>query len=291
MKSLIASILVLLLILWLHCIQFERFSPAGYGAAALNSFKPRQSTNSDFIPAIKSLIPFPKLEGTCDVYPLEAGPLIASGNDYFPRPNLQSYEAYSAKLARLDADHLKGDRAPDNIFFSISPGPNLPPMDDGLSWPELWTHYDLTTNTVPGWNYVVLRKSVIPRPFTKTLIGEVDVAFNQFINIPPGLIWAEIDFKKTAYGHLVDQLYKSPTIDLSLLNKDHIQKLGRIIPGPASAGFLLSPFIPDAQSFARVMGGDLLPANQLTMPVCFNINGDSACWKQSFHIRLYKIQL
>jgi hypothetical protein len=80
--------------------------------------------------------------GTADMYGSALSRLLVSGLAWSPRPVLESYSAYTPALARLDADHLTGAAAPDNVFFRPDPiDYRLPALEDGLSWPALLSLY------------------------------------------------------------------------------------------------------------------------------------------------------
>jgi hypothetical protein len=96
------------------------------------------------VSTIKKEFPIPALHGTADIYPYDQSYLLASGNTWSPRPIFQSYSAYTASLARLNARHLRSGSAPDNIVFKVAPiDGRLPSLEDGLSWPALINNYSL----------------------------------------------------------------------------------------------------------------------------------------------------
>ena len=64
------------------------------------------------------------------------------GNQWSPRPVLQSYSAYTKELSLQNAAHLLGERAPRNVLFNVQPIDNrLPSLEDGSSWPVLLANY------------------------------------------------------------------------------------------------------------------------------------------------------
>lgn len=279
------SIAVFAFTLWLNILTFERFHPAGYLDGLKQSFT--LGTNYNFNASILKFGELKtKLEGKVDVYPFAGATIMASGMDYFPRPCLQSYEAYSPYLSELDAAHLRGQYAPDYVYFDIEAGPDYPSLDDGLSWPELLTRYE----PVGGDFYLILRKSFIPRNFEKVLYSEGDIGFNQTIPLNAGLVWAEIDVEKSAYGQLVGQIYKDPIINIAI-SVGSKQPMLRLVPGSAKAGFLISPFVPDAKTFYRLYNyQDWIRENQV-LAFALTVSGDSACYKPKVHVKLYQLQL
>src|SRR5205085_7179746 len=67
--------------------------------------------------SIRARVPRPPVEGTVDVYGNWQSVAIAHGLDYRPRPVFQSYIAYDAALATMNADHLR-DAPPRSILFA-----------------------------------------------------------------------------------------------------------------------------------------------------------------------------
>src|SRR5262249_9336523 len=63
----------------------------------------------------------PELTGTVDSYSFNQSAVLVHGWNYRPRPIFQSYTAYTETLAKLNAEFLKGDKAPDYILFEIAP--------------------------------------------------------------------------------------------------------------------------------------------------------------------------
>jgi hypothetical protein len=82
--------------------------------------------------------PLPQIGGTVDAYPTDVSALLSHGFDYEPRPVLQSYAAYTPRLSALNAAHLRGSRAPENLLLDIAPiDARLASMEDGASWIEI----------------------------------------------------------------------------------------------------------------------------------------------------------
>ena len=195
-------------------------------------------------------LPNLQVHGSTDVYPLSKTPALASGLTCRPRPIFQSYSAYTPKLAEMNAAHLRSDRAPDHILFDVwTIDGRVAAQDDGLSWPELLTRYDVTGMT---GQYVLMKKSVTPRQYQLTPIGETVASFDERIQIPSmigGPIWVRIDIRRSLYGKIVAMLYRPPRVLLTLFTRSGRASGGRLLPGEARAGFLLSPVVENRQSF------------------------------------------
>ncbi len=198
--------------------------------------------------------------GGADLYPFRQDILFANGMDYQPRPVIQSYSAYTPALARMNADWLRTDRAATNLFFMIEPiDERFPSLDDGLSWPEILTRYDIQGFSDRKSTYLHLLRSPAPRAYHLQPLQETNVTLGKPFALPAatnGLIWAEINIQETPAGKLLAFFYK-PTILLADVKlADHSEKFRRLVPGMMSAGFLLSPYIAEAKSFLSLAGGD-----------------------------------
>jgi len=198
---------------------------------------------------------FPNLDihGTADVYPLSQTLALPQGLTCQPRPIFQSYSAYTPKLAEMNAAHLRSDRAADYILFDVwTIDGRFASQDDGLSWPELLTRYVITS---AADRYLVMKKSVTPRQYNLTPIGETVARFDEGIEIPSmsgGPIWVTIDIRRTLYGNIIAMVYRPTRVFLTVFTRSGRAYAGRLIPAMARAGFLLSPFVENRQSFSSL---------------------------------------
>lgn len=202
---------------------------------------------------IRSKYPIPPIEGTVDVYPCNQIVIFAYGLHYHPRPVIQSYSAYTPELEELNAAYLRNDNAASNLLFDVEPIDNhFPSLEDGLSWPELLTRYNIENMTT---NFIFMKRVSVPRKYRLTPLADIPIYFNQSVTIPvtnSEPIWAEIEINKSLLGAIRSTFYKPPILGLtvSLRNGEHFYY--RLIPGMARSGFLLSPLIKDKKSFVAL---------------------------------------
>lgn len=200
--------------------------------------------------------PLPRLDGTTDIYSYRQGCLIASGNAWLPRPILQSYSAYTPALARLNAQHLKGDRAPTHIFFRVEPiDGRLPSLEDGHSWPILINDYEF--ERLDG-DLAILARGAEPTAGIPEARGEFAAhAMGQAIGVPKsGAMLAEFDLRRTALGQLASILFKSPELAIEVTLASGAQRRYRFVAGMAGAPFLFSPLVENTREFALVAAGN-----------------------------------
>jgi len=291
-------------------VTFARQGRGGLGAEIARSFAPRnlgvagrailapaylQDEYETYRAALRAGFPLPRLAGPTDIYPWDIGSLLANGLSYRPRPVLQSYAAYTPELAELNAAFLRGARAPDHIIFSLATTDGrFPSLDDGLSWPELLTRYDLREVELP---FLVLTRAEPVRSWGLTPLADLNARFGDEVPIPTaaaGPVWARIEIDPTLRGRLVSLLYKPPLLLLGARLADGTVTSWRLIPGMAAGGFLLSPVVENTGEFAALATGGGEPARSGREIVSLKVAvagtpGNAADYRPSWRLRLYRL--
>ncbi|MEL6578128.1 MAG: hypothetical protein AAFQ14_00135 [Cyanobacteria bacterium J06621_12] len=194
--------------------------------------------------------PLSPVSGTVDLYPNEIGTIFAHDLDYQPRPIIQSFSAYTGKLAQLNRQHLQQPDAPDNIFFDISPiDGRMGSFEDGLSWPEILTRYDLAD--ING-RYLLWQKASQPREYQlQPLSKQVDIALNEWYEIPNAQapVWSKIDVHPNLLGKLASAFLRLPALDLEIETASGVKTKYRTVGGVMQEGFLLSPVLSNRWDF------------------------------------------
>jgi hypothetical protein len=265
------------------------------GPAQLLAGEARVRENFDtYVATSKAGRWFPRIQGSVDVYPWSDTITLPEGAHYSPRPIMQSYTAYTPALAELNAERLRHDRAPDYVVFR----PNLvdlhcPGMDDGPSWPEILTRYDVTDVELP---FLVLHRSKNPRLWKLIPIEDRTVHAGEFVPLPPfgqSPIWAQIDMDKNLGGVLKMALYKAPIIVITAQYKDGRQQSFRLVPGMARSGFVLSPLIGDTLAFAALSSGEHQRLTQSEL-VSFMVSGNGeqqlSGYRPDMRLRLFRLE-
>ncbi len=198
----------------------------------------------------------PQLSGTVDTYPYDSTGLIAQDLSYRPRPVFQSYAAYTPFLSQKNADYLKSPRAPEFLVF----GPNVtadgkpidaryPTLDDSLSLPEIMSRYDFLAAL---YEKALLRKTLVPRPYSFILIEKVTAEFGETIPVPhfdEGPIWVEIEIKKTWLGEWGAFLGRAGRAGIAVRALDGKTYTYDLPSEMSRTGFLLSPVLDDPGGF------------------------------------------
>jgi hypothetical protein len=289
---------------WFPENRLPRQLAATFGFHSLSA--PIQTTFTDSLQkhfdadatAERKRLPLPFVIGGTDIYPWDITPILAHGMTYQPRPLMQSYSAYSPELAQMDAAFLQSSNAPNNLFFKITPiDGRYPALDDGRSWLELLTRYDVRGISDTNATLLVLARSATPREYHLEPLTNVAAQFGETVSVPDAggdPVWVEMDIKKSLKGSLVSSLYKPAVVLLDVSFRDGSDSMRRIIPGMARSGFLLSPFIGNNVAFAALASKDLhRPLAQFevaTMSVWVDAStGSSTDYRSSVQIRFYRL--
>jgi hypothetical protein len=241
--------------------------------------------------------PLPPIEGDADLYSYEQTILFAHTLPYQPRPVIQSYSAYTPELAEMNAAHLRTARAASNILFAIQPiNDRFPSLEDGRSWPELLTLYDLKGASDDKGTFLLLSRAAAAREFHLTPLQNTSARFGEPVTLPAatnGPVWVEIEIKKSLAGTVVATLYKPPVLMLTVSLQDHTQRRFRLVPGMAGSGFLLSPLIADTRSFAALASTgrqDLAGLEVVSMTISAGTgSGSTRCYQSPMAVRFYRL--
>lgn len=209
--------------------------------------------------------PLPSLPGTVDLYPWGGvDAVFANGLEYCPRPVFESYSAYTAGLARLNRDYLESEQAPDHLLFAVRQlDGRFPAMDDGLSWPAIFEHYQLAGQ---HGGYLLLHKRTDRRPLVLESLGRQPVAAGKSLPLPDnGPVWMELELPRTARGKLASQVYRPAILGLRAELSNGRSMVFRIVPEVARAGVLISPILLENGAFAAFLQN---PEDARLHPLC-----------------------
>jgi DNA-binding beta-propeller fold protein YncE len=256
----------------------------------------RQQSLRDFeayAAGLRAAYPNMEIHGSADVYPLSQTVALRPGVTCRPRPIFQSYSAYTPKLAEMNAAHLRSDRAADHIMFDVwSIDGRFAAQDDSLSWPELLTRYDIMSIVGP---IILMKKSVTPRRYELTPIGETLAKFNERIKIPSmsgGPIWVRIDIRRSLYGNIVAILYRPTRVSLTLFTRSGKTYDGRLITATARSGFLLSPVVENSHSFFALASTNWqheLAGLEVTSALITTDGGGTKCYQSPVQLHFYRL--
>jgi hypothetical protein len=249
-------------------------------------------------------VPLPRVQGTVDVYTTSQYIAIAHGWRWDPRPVLQSYSAYTPALARMNAQHLTGARAPDGVLFALDAIDfQLPALADGPSWPILLSQYGvewLSKRRQPagGQPVAYLRHEPDWRRITiiRTPLLAQKVALGQRLKLPPSdaVLFATIAIRPDIYGQFEQFLFKNPRLYINFRFPDGGIGRYRFIPGMARAGFIISPVVADTAQFVALQGLRVRRTLSNRRPVAFWLSGARGApliWANAAAVEISSLQV
>ena len=213
----------------------------------------RQIAEADFRarrPDVASLLHLPHPQTfSADLLNNNIHLVIGQSFKYQPRPIFQSYNVWTEREARLNANFFEGPDAPDLVFYDSSLIDfRYPTLDDHACWPTLISRY-APVATVTDDCLVAARRPVSLIQ-VKGRESQAVRRFDEWIELAPllkqnkessGPIWCSIDYKPSAIGALYG-LGLQPIfagIEVRMATGEIHQF--RLVRSSASAGFILSP--------------------------------------------------
>jgi hypothetical protein len=244
---------------------------------------------------IREAFPLPDTHGTtADLYPTDLSVLFANSGRWSPRPVLQSYSAYTPKLAKLNADHLQGAGA-DRVFFSIAPiDAHYPALDDGLSWLSLLGQY-APSGFASGYlvlDRVAFGRAINPGP----VLSEARPLLGDLIDVPKSdlPVFVKIDVRPSFIGRLIGLMFKPPQLHIVVEFSAGEKRSFRYIAGMGQTGFVLSPTISTAAEFALLRTSKWKTYLGDKVPVRVGIFGDDGsrlAWQPSYDVKFFGIDV
>ena len=195
----------------------------------------------------------PDISGSVDVYSFGQACVVAKGMNWQPRPVFQSYSAYTPDLIRINAEHLRSERAAKSLLVRIEPvDGRLPSLEDGYSWPVIARHYSLDRFEK---QYVVFtRREQAEKQGDYIQLAEGRGQIGDTVAVPAdGPIYASLDVRPTLIGKLVSVLFKLPMLKIEVDLPGELKQSYRFIPGMAQTPFLVSPRVGSTGDFVLFM--------------------------------------
>lgn len=203
------------------------------------------------------------VSGSVDILGYDQGLLLGIDVDQWtPRPVFQSYSAYTPRLARLNADFLESDAAPEWMIAAPQTiDGRLPSMDDAFLWPVLKRRYEVVART---GDHLVLKRREAPGAATAAPTEKSTLTVDDWTTLPTlpaSSIYAAIAHRRSVWETLLSVLWK-PAIEFIEIERanDPARKAFRIVPEIAASSFLLSPAVQTLDEFAGWLRDESQPA-------------------------------
>ena len=244
---------------------------------------------------IRRAVPIAHVEGTVDIYPFELSTIFAHGLAWNPRPVIQSYAAYDARLDALNASHLEGADAPQYVFFQVkSIDDRLASMEDAGSWLQLLSRYSLVGRS--GEFFVLARNSAARCASPIQPECESIQTLGRRFRLPKtsDTFLAQIDVQPTLLGKIATALFKPPQLQIRFWFNDGHTESFRYIAAMGRRGFIISPIVRDSSDFAALLIRDPKQYFKDSRPNWVEIAGEagsSLFWKKRFAVHLLRMEL
>ena len=202
------------------------------------------------LPKIRSIVG----NASIDMFGSQQGVLIANNLDYSPRPTIQSYAAYSPKLAELNRRHYSNhETSPRFVLIGATPIDNhLFASEDPLSLMEILKSYGPVTMER---SFLLMRRlPADPGPADKVAHGSARIG--EWISIPAtrrhGYVTLKIDIRRSVLGTVASTLIREPALNLEYVLSDGTVLTYRLIRGNANSGFIVNPLLRSGEDIVRL---------------------------------------
>ncbi|OZI20930.1 hypothetical protein CAL26_26100 [Bordetella genomosp. 9] len=230
----------------------------------------------------------PLMQGTTDVYPFDQAYLLATQNQWAPRPVLQSYSAYTESLEELDAQHVAGNHAPDNIAMRIfSMDGRYPSLDDGPSWPIFFARYEFISRS-GLFSYLRKKPDFVAPIYTE--LADLTASQGQWVDVPKAtMIYVKVQIRHTLKGKIIAQLYRPSPLRIRVRLEDGTVRDYRLVSRMAAAGFVLSPLIETGEDFENVYRAPQTLANKGVNAMQIVAEYGETQWADTYGLKFYAV--
>lgn len=189
-------------------------------------------------------------------------------------------------MAKINADFLISEKAPDFIFFEPQTIDNrFPSLDDGASWPILLYNYQPIDWASP---FLILKKNSDSKNQPNLeLILKKEFALNEVISIPKGKVFTKIFIQPTFLGKIIQMVWKPSEIYINATGKNGETKSWRFITGMGKTGFLISPLVNNSTDFTLLYSGNF--NHTFIETISFTIPNRKFLWQKKIKIEFYSI--
>lgn len=231
---------------------------------------------------VKQTAPVSGINGSTDVYPTDLSVLFANDIPWAGRPILQSYSVYRPQLDQVNADHLTGESAPQNVLFSVRAiDDRLSALEDALSWGVLLTNYSIVGRQQ---NFIQMKKTLPPRATSTTPLVDTDAKTDEPIVVPShdGIVIARIHMRPTLLGQATLMAYKLPQVYIEVTLTTGKTHRYRYIPEMGETGFVLSPLVASNDDFVEMAAGHATASvKEIRL-----VSPSNLLWKKNIHVTL-----
>jgi len=190
---------------------------------------------------------------TIDIFPWDVALLWAYNLSWDPRPMIQSQGVYGSYFDDMNYEHYSGNRSPEDILYKFATVDGRYPLfDEPKTFRSIVHNYTFVNKS---GEFILLKRNERQYNGTGIDLGSKSASMGSNLLIPDwkGDIYGEINIHYTLLGNIIYILYKPQPIYIRFhLKNGYFSPRFRIIPGLVKNGVLLSQYVNNSDSLARV---------------------------------------
>jgi hypothetical protein len=192
-----------------------------------------------------------------DIFPWDIALCWAYDLNWSPRPEFQSYSAYTAYLDTINSQHFSDPtNSPDKILYSYkSIDGRYPLFDEPKTFRTILNNY---TYADESGGFILLNRSSEHTGNKDVDLGSTTVNMGSHVKIPTysGEIFGNVTIKYSLLGNLLKTVYKPTPVYISFqLKNGFVSPRYRLIPDTAHDGLYLSQYVSDTDTLAWMFQG------------------------------------
>ncbi len=192
-------------------------------------------------------------DGTVESVPWDVTDVIANGWEWRPRPIFQTYAAYTPGLDRLNADHIRGDRAADFAVLRWQAIDERHPffVDPG-SYRALLDRYDVALN---GMHVLLMERRSKPRYGELRPLGSTTARWGEEIAVPrqESVVVMEAHAQTSLLGDLKRLLFRVHPVEVEVSYRSGEIMRWRVVRPNLANGVIIDPLPVNLQELVSFL--------------------------------------
>jgi hypothetical protein len=198
--------------------------------------------------AIREATPVPQFKGSVDVASYDISPILASNLDWRPRPVIQSYSAYTPKLATLNGEFVESAGADYYLVKLQAIDGHFPLLEDPLLWQAILKNYRLGDLT----NFLVYKRSPQAKEYisNSVVLKKVGSEWVVPVSAKNGYALLNMNVKKDLLSYFRSFLIRPSEVNMIVNIDDGSQRKFKYIESLDGVDFIISPLVENDVDFA-----------------------------------------
>jgi hypothetical protein len=232
-------------------------------------------------------------DASVDIIPWESSLLIVNGMDYTPRPVIQSYQAYAAKLDQTNAEMYNNEcKAPEYVLYSVnSIDQHYNFFDDTQLKKILYNRYYITDTFTCGREDIILFKSNVIRKqsnFRKIFTEQRNI--NDTIQIPASKypLMVKVNIQYSWIGTFQKFLLRAPYSAMKMHMGDSTAASYQMAASVLEGGVFIDCYIKNRDDAVKYFQGQAEKINKIKS-IQLQV-GNTICWKDKVTYEWYELR-